>query len=40
LKLLQLVINASNDDGIVVAEQGVDNILIYANPAFERRHRL
>jgi len=34
-KLLQLVINASND-GIVVAEQeGDDNILIYANPAFE-----
>ncbi|WPP00714.1 PAS domain-containing protein [Pseudomonas sp. HR96] len=35
-KLLQLVIDAS-DDGIVVAEQeGEDNILIYANPAFER----
>ncbi|WP_397459579.1 PAS domain-containing protein [Pseudomonas asplenii] len=35
-KLLQLVINASNE-GIVVAEQeGEDNILIYANPAFER----
>ncbi|MBX9753400.1 MAG: PAS domain-containing protein [Pseudomonadaceae bacterium] len=35
-KLLQLVINASND-GIVVAEQeGDDNILIYANTAFER----
>lgn len=35
-KLLQLVIEASND-GIVVAEQeGDDNILIYANPAFER----
>ena len=35
-KLLQMVINASND-GIVVAEQeGEDNILIYANPAFER----
>ncbi|MES2821224.1 MAG: PAS domain-containing protein [Pseudomonadota bacterium] len=35
-KLLQLVINASND-GIVVAEQeGNDNILIYANPAFEK----
>lgn len=34
-KLLQLVINASND-GIVVAEQeGDDNILIYANAAFE-----
>ncbi|WP_439859460.1 PAS domain-containing protein [Pseudomonas sp. MBLB4136] len=34
-KLLQLVIDASND-GIVVAEQeGDDNILIYANPAFE-----
>ncbi len=35
-KLLQLVIEASND-GIVVAEQeGDDNILIYANRAFER----
>lgn len=35
-KLLQLVIDASND-GIVVAEQeGDDNILIYANAAFER----
>lgn len=35
-KLLQLVIDASND-GIVVAEQeGEDNILIYANRAFER----
>jgi len=35
-KLLQLVIDASND-GIVVAErEGEDNILIYANPAFER----
>ncbi|MBE7375206.1 PAS domain-containing protein [Pseudomonas lopnurensis] len=35
-RLLQLVIEASND-GIVVAEQeGDDNILIYANPAFER----
>ncbi|MCY1281092.1 Blue-light photoreceptor [compost metagenome] len=35
-KLLQLVIDASND-GIVVAEQeGEDNILIYANAAFER----
>lgn len=35
-KLLQLVVDASND-GIVVAEQeGDDNILIYANPAFER----
>lgn len=35
-KLLQLVIDASND-GIVVAEhEGDDNILIYANPAFER----
>ncbi|CAE6894844.1 MULTISPECIES: PAS domain-containing protein [Pseudomonas] len=35
-KLLQLVINASND-GIVVAEQeGEDNILIYANAAFEK----
>lgn len=35
-QLLQLVVDASND-GIVVAEQeGEDNILIYANPAFER----
>lgn len=35
-KLLQLVIDASND-GIVVAEhEGDDNILLYANPAFER----
>lgn len=35
-KLLQLVVDASND-GIVIAEQeGPDNILIYANPAFER----
>ncbi len=35
-KLLQRVIDASND-GIVVAEQeGEDNILIYVNPAFER----
>ncbi len=34
-KLLQLVIDASHD-GIVVAEQeGDDNILIYANAAFE-----
>lgn len=34
--LLQLMVDASND-GIVVAEQeGEDNILIYANPAFER----
>lgn len=35
-KLLQRVIDASND-GIVVAEQeGEDNILIYVNAAFER----
>jgi PAS domain S-box-containing protein len=35
-KLLQLVVDASSD-GIVVAEQeGDDNILIYANPAFTR----
>lgn len=35
-KLLQLVIDASHD-GIVVAEhEGEDNILIYANPAFQR----
>jgi PAS domain S-box-containing protein len=35
-KLLQLMVEASND-GIVVAEQeGDDSILIYVNPAFER----
>jgi|SRR5471032_341883 PAS domain S-box-containing protein len=35
-ELLQLVVEASND-GIVVAEQeGDENILIYANPAFQR----
>lgn len=35
-KLLQMMVEASND-GIVVAEQeGDDSILIYANPAFER----
>lgn len=35
-KLLQLVIDASID-GIVVAErEGDDNVIIYANPAFER----
>lgn len=35
-KLLQRMMDASND-GIVVAEQeGDDNILIYVNPAFER----
>jgi PAS domain S-box-containing protein len=36
-KLLQLVINASND-GIVIAEKegDRDTILIYVNPAFER----
>ncbi|MBB4862155.1 PAS domain S-box-containing protein [Pseudomonas nitritireducens] len=35
-KLLQLMVEASND-GIVVAEQeGEDSILIYANAAFER----
>lgn len=35
-ELLKLVIEASND-GIVVAEQeGDENILIYANPAFQR----
>jgi len=34
--LLQLMVDASSD-GIVIAEQeGEDNILIYANPAFER----
>ncbi|CAM3909732.1 PAS domain-containing protein [Pseudomonas sp. P66] len=35
-KLLQLMVESSND-GIVVAEQeGDDSILIYTNPAFER----
>ena len=35
-ELLKLVVEASND-GIVVAEQeGDENILIYANPAFQR----
>jgi PAS domain S-box-containing protein len=35
-ELLKLMVEASND-GIVVAEQeGVENILIYANPAFQR----
>lgn len=35
-KLLQLIVDASND-GIVIAEQeGLDNILIYVNAGFER----
>ncbi|WP_300630463.1 PAS domain-containing protein [Pseudomonas sp.] len=35
-KLLQMVVNASND-GIVIAErEGEDKPLIYVNPAFER----
>lgn len=35
-KLLQLVVDASQD-GIVIAEQeGDDTIIIYANPAFEK----
>lgn len=35
-KLMQLVINASND-GIVIAErEGMDKPVIYVNPAFER----
>jgi PAS domain S-box-containing protein len=35
-KLMQLVVDASND-GIVIAEhEGEDNILIYVNKAFER----
>lgn len=35
-KLMQLAVDASND-GIVIAEhEGDDNILIYANKAFER----
>lgn len=34
-KLLQLVINASNDGIVVAEEEGEDNILIYANKAFE-----
>lgn len=36
-KLMQMVINASND-GIVIAErEGKDKPLIYVNPAFERQ---
>ena len=35
-KLLQLVIEASNDGTGVAEQEGDDNILIYANPAFER----
>jgi len=36
LELLKKAVDASND-GIVIAEQeGDDNILIYANKAFER----
>lgn len=35
-KLLQLVIDASNDGIVVAEEEGEDNILIYANQAFER----
>ncbi|MDB5981550.1 MAG: pfyP [Pseudomonas sp.] len=34
-KLLQLVIDASNDGIVVAEEEGEDNILIYANKAFE-----
>lgn len=35
-ELLRTLVNASND-GIVIAEQeGEDNVIIYANPAFER----
>lgn len=35
-KLLQLVVEASNDAIVVAEQEGEDNILIYANPAFER----
>ncbi len=35
-KLLQLVVEASNDGIVVTEQEGEDNILIYANPAFER----
>jgi PAS domain S-box-containing protein len=35
-KLLQLVINASNDGIVVTEQEGEDSIMIYANKAFER----
>lgn len=35
-KLLQLMVDASNDGVVVAEEEGDDNILIYANPAFQR----
>lgn len=35
-KLLQLVVDASNDGIVVTEQEGEENILIYVNPAFER----
>src|SRR5690554_7096687 len=35
-KLLQLMVDAFNDGVVVAEEEGDDNILIYANPAFQR----
>src|SRR5690606_34519777 len=35
-KLLQLMVDASNDGVVVAEEEGDDNILIYANPAVQR----
>lgn len=35
-KLLQLVVNASNDGVVVAEKEGEDTILIYVNQAFER----
>lgn len=35
-KLLQLVVEASNDGIVVTEQEGEENILIYANPAFRR----
>ncbi|MFC3608219.1 PAS domain S-box protein [Stutzerimonas tarimensis] len=34
-QLLQLMVEASNDGIVVTEQEGDDNILIYANPAFE-----
>ena len=35
-QLLQLVVEASSDCIVVTEQEGDDNILIYANPAFQR----
>lgn len=35
-RLLQLVVEASQDGIVVTEQEGDDNILIYANPAFEK----